>query len=714
MADVFGDLNLFSEFDKDREAKSSYIHYDEDTVKSRIIFEGYESEKESESEDEFTEDVETNDAHAEEKDESVPEHTEAPATVETPAETQVDNVTPIEDAPLDRTLGTQNEQMYSKDELMVADHNMDHTTNMTAMTTDMTMVTDMSLSEMGEMKDDTKMEYYMEQGYDPMMMDESYAYGYSMYNGYEYKKPEIEIKLSPEDEAKAAWLNEQLHAEAAEEAKKPDISVQQLIFDRNRYRRYAKILDSTRYVPDDESPAVQLLFHNNSFARKYRQQIEQFIKGLLWEEFHSMPQDSLSEVLIKPGRPSCIEINDELSPESRTEKMRQSHGIIGNSQFHRQFLIDFIGWPFSEDEPTRCNVNWEIPLYGQVFNEVFADPSNKIRRSGSKKPKQVCWNCGEENHVLTDCKQPRSATQIAVNRKEFMVQQQQNEPKFTGPSRYHLDPDLSSRFTRFKPGIISDSLREALGLADHQLPQHIYKMRLFGYPPGWLTEARMMESGVSIFDKHGRVTLITGECLEDGELDEDPNVEKSEYDVNKIIEYPGFTVAMPPGFEDEYATYQMPPIQQHQLKETLLAQSQTEKVTIKKRKREKEGDEVGVKKLKTENNTEGEAVENSEQGLNNENDVTEIQESLEHDQQRSTDIPAAVTPKPMFRSSSTISLSKDFGTPILVREKIQLPDASKFGKDIQEHIPFENLPNSTGIFDKMKDILDEVRKKIKK
>uniref|UniRef100_A0A2C9LPU5 CCHC-type domain-containing protein n=2 Tax=Biomphalaria glabrata TaxID=6526 RepID=A0A2C9LPU5_BIOGL len=92
--------------------------------------------------------------------------------------------------------------------------------------------------------------------------------------------------------------------------------------------------------------------------------------------------------------------------------------------------------------------------YMQVFNEVYADPSNKMKKTGPKRPKQVCWNCGEENHTLVDCKQPKVQAQIAMNRKDFMSQQQQNEPKFMGPSRYHLDPELSSKFTKFKPGMI--------------------------------------------------------------------------------------------------------------------------------------------------------------------------------------------------------------------------------------------------------------------
>ena len=42
------------------------------------------------------------------------------------------------------------------------------------------------------------------------------------------------------------------------------------------------------------------------------------------------------------------------------------------------------------------------------------------------------------------------------------------------------------------------------------------------------------------------------------------------FDLNKIIEYPGFTVPVPLGFIDESDSIGMPPIQQHQLKKTLM------------------------------------------------------------------------------------------------------------------------------------------------
>ncbi|RUS83321.1 hypothetical protein EGW08_008943 [Elysia chlorotica] len=628
MADVFGDLDLFSEFDKDREAQGSFIHYDEENTRSRIIFEDFKSDTEDESEDETQSNVE-----------------------QSASETDA----------LKSQLPTEGSEI--KKEVTSEDGEVDE-----------------SSAKNIECSGDSA-------------------------TGISKSKENNDQKLSAENEKKVAWLNAQLYAEAAEEANKQKESVQQLIYERNKFRRYAKVLDSTRYTPDEEAPAVQLLFNNSSFARKYRQQIEQFIKSLLWEEFHSSG-DAMSEITVKPGHPSCVDINGSLTPENRSERMRQKHALIGNSQFHKQFLIDFLGWPFNVAEPARCNVNWEIPLYGQIFNEVYADPANRPAKSkDSNKPKPACWNCGDLKHSVADCNKPRNPAKIAASRREFLAEKQMSSgPKFSGPSRYHLDPELASKYSRFKPGVISHSLQEALGLSQDQLPQHVYKMRLYGYPPGWLAQAKQVQSGVTIFDKHGRVALITGECLEDGELDEDEEAEsKTEYDVNKIIEYPGFTIPVPLGYQDEHATFKMPPIQQHQLKKTLMSQS-SDKPTSRKRKRVKDEDKTEVKKIKTGEDDNGEV----DAGVEAEPSTAEEGEEGELVAEE-TDGEKA--PEQLNVSSSTVSMSKEFGTPIFTREKFNLPDASKFGKDIEEHIPFENLPNSTGTFEKMKDILELIKKK---
>ena len=64
--------------------------------------------------------------------------------------------------------------------------------------------------------------------------------------------------------------------------------------------------------------------------------------------------------------------------------------------------------------------------------------------------------------------------------------------------------------------------------------------------------------------------------------------------------------------------------------------------------------------------------------------------------------------------SKTGSISQDFGTPIMNRSFVPeaLPDSSNFGKDIEDHIPYENLPNATGAFQKMNGLIKRIRQKV--
>lgn len=54
------------------------------------------------------------------------------------------------------------------------------------------------------------------------------------------------------------------------------------------------------------------------------------------------------------------------------------------------------------------------------------------------------------------------------------------------------------------PGMPSQKLREAMGLEDNQLPEYIYRMRVLGYPPGWLEEAKVRHSGINLLDSTGQ------------------------------------------------------------------------------------------------------------------------------------------------------------------------------------------------------------------
>lgn len=76
-------------------------------------------------------------------------------------------------------------------------------------------------------------------------------------------------------------------------------------------------------------------------------------------------------------------------------------------------------------------------------------------------------------------------------------------------SRYHLDDQ--QKFPHIQPGKISRRLRRALGLQSNQLPRHVYRMRSLGYPPGWVEDAKVSHSGLSLFNSEGQGELIQ-EC----------------------------------------------------------------------------------------------------------------------------------------------------------------------------------------------------------
>ena len=67
-------------------------------------------------------------------------------------------------------------------------------------------------------------------------------------------------------------------------------------------------------------------------------------------------------------------------------------------------------------------------------------------------------------------------------------------------------------------------------------------MRVLGYPPGWLEEARLQHSGLALFNSDGQAEVGSdeeGEIVIPGD--------KDKYDIKKLIDFPGFNVLPPEG-----------------------------------------------------------------------------------------------------------------------------------------------------------------------
>ncbi|XP_042661233.1 zinc finger CCHC domain-containing protein 8 isoform X4 [Tyto alba] len=172
------------------------------------------------------------------------------------------------------------------------------------------------------------------------------------------------------------------------------------------------------------------------------------------------------------------------------------------------------------------------------------------------RPKPHCFNCGSEDHQMKDCPKPRNAARISEKRKEFMEAcGEASNQNFQ--QRYHAE-EVEERFGKFKPGVISGELQDALGVTDKSLPPFIYRMRQLGYPPGWLKEAEMEHSGLALYDGKD----------DGGSEDEGSRQPKCiTYDVSKLINYPGFNISTPSGIPDEWQIFGSIPMQPSQQKD---------------------------------------------------------------------------------------------------------------------------------------------------
>ncbi|XP_054724740.1 zinc finger CCHC domain-containing protein 8 homolog [Uloborus diversus] len=137
-----------------------------------------------------------------------------------------------------------------------------------------------------------------------------------------------------------------------------------------------------------------------------------------------------------------------------------------------------------------------------------------------------------------------------IDYKKVAAARKRNKPFYSQNVRYHVH---GSKESEFKPGLPSDDLREAMGLMSNQIPSYIYHMRVLGYPPGWMAEAAVESSGITVYGSDGNVEA--GGTSEDGP----PDI-KIQYDPDKLVDYPGFNAVLPTDFVDEADKLGFPPI----------------------------------------------------------------------------------------------------------------------------------------------------------
>ncbi|XP_053938441.1 zinc finger CCHC domain-containing protein 8 isoform X2 [Cuculus canorus] len=335
-------------------------------------------------------------------------------------------------------------------------------------------------------------------------------------------------------------------------------TVRRLRAENQELKRKLNILTRPSGISVDNSkldgPLLQILFMNNVISKQYHQEIEDFVFNLVqkYEEQKKGEQEK-THFNVKP-QPSSVLLEEDCKTASSNslKKMKEAFSVVGSVLYFTNFCLDKLGQPILNENP-QLTEGWEIPKYQQVFSQILSLDGQEIQVK-PKRPKPVCFNCGSEDHQMKDCPQPRNAARINEKRKEFMEAYGEASNQ-NYQQRYHAE-EVEERFGKFKPGVISGELQDALGVTDKSLPPFIYRMRQLGYPPGWLKEAEMEYSGLALYD--GK---------DDGGTEDGHQPKRTTYDVSKLINYPGFNISTPSGIPDEWQMFGSIPMQPSQQKD---------------------------------------------------------------------------------------------------------------------------------------------------
>ncbi|XP_062399305.1 zinc finger CCHC domain-containing protein 8 [Sardina pilchardus] len=310
-------------------------------------------------------------------------------------------------------------------------------------------------------------------------------------------------------------------------------------------------VDNTR----SDGPLLHILYGNNNISKECRQEIEDSICSLIQKhQQKNVVQPASSYV---PPQTSSFFLEDEprdKSPDT-IKKIKEAFSVVGSVLYFTSFCLDKLGQPLLNENPQLTD-GWEVPTYAQVFSNVMTLVGQEVQVK-EKRPKPCCFNCGGEDHQLRDCPKPKDMARINEKRKEFS----HGNNNQLSSQRYHFE-ELEERFNKYKPGVVSKELLDALGVSVNKLPPFVYRMRELGYPPGWLKEAEDENSGLQLYDGNA-----SGEVTEE----ENGHSQKVSYDLSKLVDFPGFNVGLPAHVKDEHRAYGSIPMQYQHMKQNFAA-----------------------------------------------------------------------------------------------------------------------------------------------
>ncbi|XP_063359231.1 zinc finger CCHC domain-containing protein 8 homolog [Cydia amplana] len=286
---------------------------------------------------------------------------------------------------------------------------------------------------------------------------------------------------------------------------------------------------------ENRTPLFTVRFKDKKIAKAYKEEVKAFMLKLI----------KLHDTESLEGSETETDLELDIWPEDLQDADSMPQ-IESQEETEEQDNFFFVDTDPSTQEPGQ------IPRYKQADTVMCNVPAKEPTPPPVLRRGPTCFNC-DGAHPLRDCTVPRDNARIAEKRKNMVK-----------VGRYHVEDE--QKYGHLIPGRISGNLRHALGLKRSEIPLYIYRMRLLGYPPGWLEEARISHSGITMFDSTG--SAIRDPEEEEGEVCEPGS--KDKFDIKKILDFPGFNVPASSRYREEAHLYGLPPISEQDSKIAML------------------------------------------------------------------------------------------------------------------------------------------------